>query len=79
MDYESLMAQARKTNTHRDGVERKNGLIAPSDATPLDQLRTAMSAIRAGIITDDWNAVAEGQDMLVELEKRVVFALSERN
>lgn len=68
--YNQLMQRAREVNARRDESERKMGLGTP-DQGPLSlQLRTVMSAIQAGIISEDWNAVAEGQAMLEVIEKR---------
>lgn len=64
MDYEKLIVKARKTIKHQERIEREMGLIAPGDWGSFDLLRTAFMAIRCGIETDDWDAVAEGQAML---------------
>jgi hypothetical protein len=69
-DYKKLMAKARQTNAKRDETDRE-GYFATPDYGPLSQmLKTAMSAVEAGIITADWNAVAEGQAMLEQLMQR---------
>ncbi len=70
MDYERLMAQARKTNAERDEEEREVGFAAPGDSGPFDLLRTAALAIECGIRTNDWKAVAEGQAMLEQILSR---------
>ena len=65
------MAKARKTNLMRDSADKEVGSVPPSEASLLEHLRTAMFAIEAGIQTDDWNAVAEGQAMLEEILSQV--------
>jgi hypothetical protein len=67
MNYQELMAQARKTNKERDQDERAVGFQAASDGTPDLQLRTAMSAIECGIKIEDWSCIAEAQAMLEHL------------
>ena len=65
-----LLAGAREANAKRDKIERDVGFAAPPD-TPLDlHLRTAISAIVCGIITEDWVPVAEGLAMLQDAEVR---------
>jgi len=67
MDYEKLMLEARQTNRERDAMERDIGVAAVSDAPFLEQLRTVMAAIQAGIVQDDWTCIAEAQGMLEDL------------
>lgn len=67
MKYNELMERARKTNAKRDKDERKAGFAANSVFAPDLQLRTAMSAIQAGIAVEDWNCIAEAQAMLEHL------------
>lgn len=64
-DYERLLTEARKTNAERDASDRASGFAAPSDAGLLVLLDTAAAAIKAGITTDDFETVAEGQAMLL--------------
>jgi hypothetical protein len=64
MNYEDVMAKARATNKKRDASERKNGMTPESEQHPFVQIRTAMLAIQAGITTEDWGTVAEGQAIL---------------
>jgi hypothetical protein len=71
MDYDRLMAQARTKNRRRDASDRRLGLAAPSDATVAQHLQTAMAAIKAGIATEDWSIVAEGQALLEEVSQRI--------
>lgn len=71
MNYDKLMAAARKTNQERDGTDRAVGVAAPGDGPLSLYLTTAMQAIECGIMTDDWACVAEGQAMLEEIEKQL--------
>jgi len=71
MDYETLMQDARKTNAMLDKIDRLHGLAAPADCSIGIQIDTAMGAIRAGIDTDDWACVAEGQAILETLKRRI--------
>jgi hypothetical protein len=71
--YYNLMKRARKMNRMRDEGERAIGFGAPSDNEVWQHLRTAMSAIEAGIKCKDWNAIAEGQAMLEKIIKDVAF------
>ena len=67
-DFDVLIRKARATNRRRDASERRSGFASPSDG-PLDlTLRTVMSALEAGIRTDDWDCIAEGFAMLEDLE-----------
>ena len=70
MDYEKIMRRARRVNAKRDRDERKAGFAAPSDGPLSQQIRTAMSAIEAGIRVKDWNCIAEGQAMLELLAEK---------
>ncbi len=69
MNYENMMKKARDTNRKRDNVEREVGYAAVPDCPPDLQIRTAMSAIQAGIASNDWNCIAEAQAMLEQVEK----------
>lgn len=64
MDYEKLMEKARATNAKRDNDDRLSGAGAPEDHGAWALLVTAIDAIKAGVVRDDWNAIAEGQAML---------------
>jgi hypothetical protein len=66
MNYQELMAKARKTNKERELIELKSGYRSPDPKNNIDILRTIMLAIACGIKLGDWNAVAEGQAMLEE-------------
>lgn len=65
-DYEKLLIEARKTNAERDASDRASGFAAPGDTGILVLLDTAAAAIEAGITTDDFETVAEGQAMLLD-------------
>jgi hypothetical protein len=71
LNYEELMQKARKTNAERDEIDRKAGFATPGDGASILLLRTAMSAIETGIVTNDWNSVAEGLAMLEILAGRL--------
>jgi hypothetical protein len=64
------IARARETNTKRDAVDRAAGFKAPSDGPSDLLLRTAIVAVLAGLTEKDWNAVAEGYCMLVDLHAK---------
>lgn len=67
--FNQLIKEAMITNEERDTQESEWGFASP-DCGPLDlRLRTAMSAIQAGISIDDWDCVAEGYIMLAKLER----------
>lgn len=69
--FNRLMKQAHKTNESRDRDDRAIGAATPNDG-PLDlRLRTPMEAIRAGIMVEDWPAVAEGLVMLQVLHRDI--------
>jgi hypothetical protein len=63
MDYEKLMRKARKTNKDRDKMDKESGFASPN-VNLMACLTTAMAAIQAGISTDDFETIAEGQAML---------------
>lgn len=71
MNYEELMAKARKTNQSRSRSEHKAGFASPEDCDPGHHIRTVMTAIQCGIEVKDWNAVAEGQAMLEDVLPRL--------
>lgn len=71
MNYDTLMTEARKTNARRDKIDRANGFAPPCDCSMTVLIETVMGAIEAGITTDDWHPVAEGQAMLEVLLKRL--------
>jgi hypothetical protein len=62
--YRALMTQARAFNDQMDATEHEVGFSTPVEAGPRQLLLTAMEAIKAGIGTEDWTCVAEGQVML---------------
>ena len=66
MDYDALLAQAIQTNAQRDQIDRNHGNAPPGNCPIIVHLRTVASAIEAGIRSEDWNAVAEGQVMLLD-------------
>lgn len=66
--FDELVALARKTNAYRDETERKAGFTSPAQCLLSHQLRTVMSALEAGMNTEDWNCVAEGYVMLEHAE-----------
>ena len=69
MDYAVLMIKARETNARRDKIERAFG-HAPLDMLPASELiRLAMVSIQAGVLTEDWDSVCEGQAMLELLQE----------
>lgn len=71
MDYEKLMTRARASNRKRDAADRRLGMAAPKDAEVGEHLQTAMAAFKAGIATEDWRIIAEGQALLEEIAQRI--------
>lgn len=67
MDYEKLMAAARKTNARRDEIDKRNGFVTPYECGADGLLKTIREAIECGIRAGDWNIVAEGQAMLEKM------------
>jgi hypothetical protein len=65
MDYENLMKKARQSIKEHDKIDTENGFISPS-LNLMICLTTAVAAIQAGIATDDFEPIAEGQAMLEE-------------
>ncbi len=63
----TLMRKARLTNAKRDVMERGVGFSSPVDGGKEGLLRTAMTALDAGMKMSDWTCVAEAQAMLEEL------------
>ncbi len=62
---------ARKRNAELDAIDRGRAGAAPGDCGTGVHLRTAMSAIAAGIQGEDWGCVAEGLAMLDEIHDRL--------
>ncbi len=69
--YKKLMAAARRVNKQRDNDEKKMGLLPASENSPDGILRTAMLALRAGIIAKDVTCLAEAQAMMELVEYRL--------
>lgn len=69
--YKQMMATARKVNAERDLTDREAGMGAPADGDEAASLRDAISAIVAGVETEDWRCVCEGLDMLQRAELRI--------
>ena len=69
--YKKIMAAARKINKQRDRDEKAMGLLSASEHSPDGILRTAMLAIRAGIIAKDVTCLAEAQAMIELVEYRL--------
>ncbi len=67
--YRKLMAKAVATNAKRDDDERKAGILPASECPPDAIIRTAQEALECGLLTQDWNAVAEAAAMLAEITK----------
>ena len=67
--FNRLLAQAAKTNRERDQMERELGFATPNDGPPYLRLGTGIAAIEAGLLLEDWNAIAEGLDMLYKLRR----------
>ena len=67
--YARLMEKARKTNAERDRVDRAGGFGTPGSHGPDELLRTAMTAISAGIRACDDAPLAEGLAMLEQLHR----------
>lgn len=73
MDYDKLMAKARKTNSRRDQLDREAGFSAPHECDPSIHVATVMGALEAAIRSRDWNCVAEAQAMLEQLLARLAM------
>jgi hypothetical protein len=73
MNYDELMKKARETNRQRDKMDGFNYASLP----PSVVIDTAKMAIKAGIVTDDWNAVAEGLAMLEDMQSRFIVVRGE--
>lgn len=70
-DYEEMMAEARRFNARMDRIEIDHGFATPDETGHAMALRTAMVAVQAGIVTDDWTCVAQAQVMLEQLVGRL--------
>ena len=66
-----LVAKSRITNAKADASDRSHGFGAPPDYPPDLLLRTAMGAIACGLEHQDFNAVAEGYVMLIDLHTKI--------
>jgi len=66
-----LVARARETNARRDQDETAAGFANPSAGPTDETIRTIICALMAGIMTSDWNAVAEGYVMLCDLHQQI--------
>lgn len=78
MDYKQLMRTARETNARRDSSELRNGFTPESKQPPHIRLRTAISAIEAGITSDNWSCIAEAQAILETIDKTISKALRDK-
>jgi hypothetical protein len=68
--WRRFVLKARETNAKRDQDDRANGWATPSDTLPIDELRTGLEAVSAGLAKADWNCVAEGFVMIQHAEAR---------
>jgi hypothetical protein len=68
--WRRLVIKARETNAKRDQSDRTSGFAAPSDTLPIDELRTGLQAVSAGLAMADWDCVAEGFVMIQHAETR---------
>ncbi len=70
---EELMARARAANAERDRLELEVGFAPPhiGGDQPMMWLRTIVSALEAGLRSDDTESIAEGLAMLVDFEESV--------
>ena len=62
-----LIDKARKTLEQMRKTERESGFASPEDTGPFSLIFTAFDAIKAGIVQQDWNSVAEGYVMLEQV------------
>ena len=69
MNYSELMDAARKQDEAFEAVEVEVGTLPLRNAPLIMQLKTAMAAIEAGIVLDDFSTVAEGQVILERIVK----------
>jgi hypothetical protein len=69
--WKRLVLKARETNAKRDTDDRANGWAAPADTLPIDELRTGLEAVSAGLAAADWQCVAEGFVMIQHAETRL--------
>lgn len=72
--YEAIN-KAVATNRDRDKIDRDHGNPAVPDC-PMDiQVSTVKSAIRAGMISKDWDCIAEAYAMLDDILTQVRSAM----
>ena len=72
MDYAMAMLKARETNVRRDEKDSKYGHTPLAKLPPHELIRLAMISIQAGVLTEDWESVCEGQAMLELLVRQDV-------
>lgn len=65
--FQSLMRKARKHNDEFDAID--GGKLNKSGVT--ERLRTAMTAIAAGVIKADMNCICEGLCILQDIEASI--------
>lgn len=65
--YDDLMEKAREINKKRDKDDEQMLYAAPSNNEVWKHLRVAYEAIKSGMITDDWQAIAEAQAMIEQI------------
>lgn len=63
-EFQSLMVAARRRVRAMDAIDARNGDAAPSEAGLREHLATAADAVRAGLVTQSFETVAEGLVML---------------
>lgn len=69
--FETLMETARATNRERDEIDRQVGVATPLQAGPRAVVRTAVTALEAGLNTRSISPVAEAVAMLEEMLKHL--------
>lgn len=70
----ALITRARHTNDQRTASEHEHGWASPDDLGTYGVLDTALIALEAGMVTEDWSCIAEAyvfvESVVRQLERR---------
>lgn len=76
--FAEIMDRARHTNRERNRTDKACDIPVPRDCGPAIYLSAAISAIETGVMTEDWDPVAEGLAMLEDLRAKYAIVLGGR-
>lgn len=71
---DAIIEEARQTVTRMDAIDHEYGFANPTQSPLSVGLATVMSAMKAGLVTQDWANVGEAYVMLEQIQQQVRHA-----